>query len=85
MAAGKPVVSFEGSAKNIEHGKTGWVVENANIQDLARGVIHLLDNQELAQKIGEKAAKFAVSEYSWAKLAEKVEVVYRNLLKRIGQ
>lgn len=85
MAAGKPVVSFEGSAKNIEHGKTGWVVENANIQDLARGVIHLLDNQELAQKIGEKAAKFAVSEYSWANLAEKVEVVYRNLLKRIGQ
>jgi len=84
MAAGKPVVSFEGSAKSLEHGKTGWVVENLNIQAFARGVIHLLDNRELAQNLGAKAAKLAASEYSWEKTAERVEVVYQNLLERIG-
>lgn len=83
MAAGKPVVSFEGSAKSLEHGKTGWVVENLNIQAFARGVIHLLDNHQLAQNLGTKAAKLVASDYSWEKTAEKVEGVYQNLLKRI--
>ena len=83
MAAGKPVVSFEGSAKNLEHGKTGWVVENYNIQAFSRGVIHLLENQELANHLGKGAANFVVSNYSWENTAEKVEAVYRNLLDRI--
>jgi glycosyltransferase involved in cell wall biosynthesis len=83
MAAGKPVVSFRGSAKTLEHGETGWVVENYNIEAFARGVIHLLENQEMAKKIGENAAKCAASNYSWKKTAEKVEVVYQNLLARV--
>jgi glycosyltransferase involved in cell wall biosynthesis len=83
MAAGKPVVSFEGSAKILEHGKTGWLVENYNIEAFARGVIHLLENKEMAKKLGEKAAKCVASDYSWEKTAEKVEVVYQNLLAKI--
>ena len=83
MAAGKPVVSFEGSAKTLEHGETGWVVENYNIEAFARGVIHLLENQEMAKKLGEKAAKCVASDYSWKKTAEKVEVVYQNILARV--
>jgi glycosyltransferase involved in cell wall biosynthesis len=83
MAAGKPVVSFGGSAKTLEHGETGWVVEDYNIEAFARGVIHLLENQEMAKKIGENAAKWVASDYSWKKTAEKVEVVYQNLLARV--
>jgi glycosyltransferase involved in cell wall biosynthesis len=83
MAAGKPVVSFGGSAKTLEHGETGWVVEDYNIEAFARGVIHLLENQEMAKKIGENAAKCVASDYSWKKTAEKVEVVYQNLLARV--
>jgi glycosyltransferase involved in cell wall biosynthesis len=83
MAAGKPVVSFEGSAKTLEHGETGWVVENYNIVAFARGVIHLLENQKMAKKIGENAAKCAASNYSWEKTAEKVEIVYQNLLASV--
>jgi glycosyltransferase involved in cell wall biosynthesis len=83
MAAGMPVVSFKGSAKSLEHGKTGWVVENFNIEAFAQGIIHLLDNHQLAQKLGKEAAKLVASNYSWEKTAEKVEIVYQNLLKKV--
>jgi len=83
MAAGKPVVSFEGSAKSLEHGKTGWVVENYNIQAFSHGVLHLLENHKLTKKLGKEAANLAKSKYSWEKTAEKLEIVYQNLLEKV--
>jgi glycosyltransferase involved in cell wall biosynthesis len=82
MAAGKPVVSFEGSAKTLDHGKTGWVVQDNNLQAFANGLIHLLDNQQLAERLGAEACKHAKSCFSWTKTAEKVEGIYQKLLER---
>ena len=80
MAAGKPIVSFEGSAKNLEHGRTGWVVENGNIPDFARAILYLLENSQLAQKLGANAKNHVISDYSWEKTAEKIEAVYKHIL-----
>ena len=81
MAAGKPIVSFEGSAKNIEHDKTGLVVENGNIPAFAKAILQLLDNHPLAEKLGANAQEFAASEFSWDRTAEQVETVYESLLR----
>ncbi|MFZ2630633.1 MAG: glycosyltransferase family 4 protein [Desulfosalsimonadaceae bacterium] len=83
MAAGKPVVAFAGSAKLIEHGKTGWVVENGNVDAFAKGVIRLLQDRELADRLGSNARQLVMAEFTWDKAAEKMEVVYQRVLNRL--
>ena len=80
MAAAKPIVSCAGSAKTIEHGKTGWIVNDNDIMDFANGILHLLAHDDLAQRLGAKAFQLASTDYSWEKTAEKVETVYHKLM-----
>ena len=80
MAAGKPIVSFDGSAVNMVHGRTGWIVENGNIPAFAKAIFHLLENPELAKELGDNAKNFVASEFSWEKSADKAEAVYEQLI-----
>ncbi len=80
MAAGMPVVSFEGSGKLLEHGKTGWVVQDDDVKAFAAGMLHLLDNQELSKRIGDNARRYVKSELTWEKAAESIESVYEQVL-----
>ncbi len=80
MAAGKPVVSYEGSAACLEHGRTGWVVKNGDIAGFAAGVLRLLDDPELAAKIGSNARQEVLLHHTWDKKAMEAEAVYNRLL-----
>jgi glycosyltransferase involved in cell wall biosynthesis len=79
MAAGKAIVSFKGSAKNLEHGHTGLVIENGNIKEFANAILQLLEDSKLSQKLGTNA-KIAASNFSWEKAAQKTEEVYEIVL-----
>jgi glycosyltransferase involved in cell wall biosynthesis len=79
MAAGKAIVSFEGSAKNLEHGNTGLVIQNGNIKDFSNAILQLLADPELSRKLGTNA-KIAASDYTWEKTAQKTEEVYERVL-----
>jgi len=81
MAAGCPIVSFPGSAAHLRHGVTGWIVESADPAALANGVLHLLDTPELARDLGRAAREAARRDFSWERTAEKVENVYRRMLR----
>lgn len=82
MAAGKPVVSYEGSAPCLEHGKTGWIVKNGDISAFAGAVLRLLDDRELASALGENARQEVLLDHTWDKKARETEEVYRRLLAR---
>lgn len=80
MAAGRPIVSFAASAKGLEHGKTGWLVEDGNVTAFATGVLRLLRDDDLARRLGDNARNEARSNYSWEKTAARVEAVYHKVL-----
>lgn len=82
MAAGKPIVSFEGSAEIIENGRTGWVVENGDTSAFADGVLRLLDNFELAQNLGNRAREEVIRKHTWDAKARDTEEVYEQVLHR---
>lgn len=82
MAVGKPVVSYEGSASCLEHGRTGWIVKNGDISAFAGAVLRLLDDRELASTLGENARQEALLNHTWDKKARETEAVYRRLLAR---
>ena len=84
MAAGKAIVSFSGSAKNLDHGRTALIVENGDVAAFAKAIVTLLENAELAADLGANAQAAARTEFTWTRTAEKVEQVYAHVLNCIG-
>ncbi|MCS6859045.1 MAG: glycosyltransferase family 4 protein [Abditibacteriales bacterium] len=80
MAGGKASVAFAGSAKCIEHLKTGWVVPGGDIADFARGIIALLRDPALAEQLGRRAREHLKGNYEWHALAERIEQVYAKVM-----
>ncbi|MCC6683351.1 MAG: glycosyltransferase family 4 protein [Phycisphaeraceae bacterium] len=77
MAAGKPIVSFEGSAVMLKHEVTGLRVANGDTQAMASAMLRLLDDRALAKRLGDAARQQMQQEFSWDSVARRVEAVYR--------
>jgi glycosyltransferase involved in cell wall biosynthesis len=80
MALGKPIVSFEGSAKNIVHGVNGWIVKDADIDAFADAILMLLEKPMIAQSLGVKAKEHCCQMHSWEAIAQKLERIYASLV-----
>jgi glycosyltransferase involved in cell wall biosynthesis len=80
MACGCPIVSFAGSAAHLRHGTTGWIIPGADPAAMADGILRLLDDRELARRIGAAAREQVRAEYSWSRSAQRAEAVYGRVL-----
>ena len=80
MAAGKPVVSFAGSAKHLVDGVHGLVVPDSDAGAFARAIDRLLGDAPLSSALGEAGRDLVRSELSWDHAAAQVEAVYERLL-----
>jgi glycosyltransferase involved in cell wall biosynthesis len=81
LASGKPIVSFEGSAKIIDHGINGWIVDDGDINAFADAILLLLDRPDLAQTLGTNAKKHACKMFTWEAIAKNLEVIYESVIK----
>lgn len=82
MAAGRPIVSFEGSAVHLEDGKTALLAEDGNSAALADAILRLLEDDDLATRLSGAARKRAREEFDWAIRAAEVEAVYERVMAR---
>jgi len=82
MACGKPVVSTEivGVAEDIKRTGAGIIVERGNVESLAQAILDLLQNRDLAVKMGAVGRKLVEENYNWGEVAKRFEHVYRDLL-----
>ena len=79
MASGRPIVSFEGSAKSLTHEANALVVPNGDVAGFARAVNRLFDDPVLARRLGDHARRLVRDTMSWDAAAAKVEAVYARL------
>jgi glycosyltransferase involved in cell wall biosynthesis len=79
MAAARAVVSFDGSAPGVEHGRTGWLAPSGDVEALGQGIVELLQQPERARAIGAAAREYIVRHCSWDMAAQRCEDVYRQL------
>jgi glycosyltransferase involved in cell wall biosynthesis len=84
MAAGKAIVASTGSAKLLEHERTGLVVANGDVDGFAAALLRLAADPTLGRELGRRARETVVREFSWERAAEKMEPVYARLMA-IGQ
>jgi 1,2-diacylglycerol 3-alpha-glucosyltransferase len=80
MAARKPIVTFEGSAKGLRHLETAYLAKDHDWGNLAQGIITLLEDRAMAEAMGERARAAIVGRLDWPSLAERIEGVYHRML-----
>jgi glycosyltransferase involved in cell wall biosynthesis len=79
MAAGRPIVSFAGSAKHLRHGELGWVVANDDVTGFAEAIDRLLEDTSLATALGENARAHVRAERTWESAARRIEEVFQGV------
>jgi glycosyltransferase involved in cell wall biosynthesis len=84
MAAGAPTVATRvgGTPEAIVDGVTGLLVEPGNSAALADAIATLLDNPQLAARLGGSARKAIEDRYSAEKMVRATENLYLDLLAR---
>jgi 1,2-diacylglycerol 3-alpha-glucosyltransferase len=79
MAAGKPVIVAEGSAKNIRHGQTGLTFPNGDAAALSAALERLSQDAALRRRLGEAARMTVAQLYSWQRAASDIEQIYAQV------
>ncbi len=77
---GKPaIVSDAAHSSVVIDGKTGFVFESENVEELASKIIKLLTGDKLREEMG-KAIREKVKEYDWTKLAKRTVEIYKEVI-----
>jgi glycosyltransferase involved in cell wall biosynthesis len=81
MSVGRPVVASRvgGIPEWLEDGKTGYLVDPGNSEQIAEKVITLLSNKKLLQQMGTNARKKAEG-YSLDTYVDSLERIYESLI-----
>ncbi len=84
MIAQKPIVCFAGAAKGITHMREAWVVPDHDCEQLAQGIVGLLRDRGLAEKLAATGRETVLRDFDWRNLAKTVESIYASLLPSAG-
>jgi glycosyltransferase involved in cell wall biosynthesis len=83
MAAGNAIVSFKQSATILQDRETALLIEPATAQNFAKGIVCLLDDPALAQRLRANVKSFVVGRFDWPSIATKLEAVYAGLATKL--
>ena len=81
MAAGKAIVTFEGSAKGLKNMYNAVTVKNDDWEGFGKGILMIVKNPELARGLGRNAKASINGAFDWSTLAKKIEKIYQKILK----
>lgn len=82
MAAGLPIITTNrgGNAEVMEEGVNGFVMEDyANPRLLEKNIVNLLDNKDLALRLGMNGRKLAEEKYSFNRLANELLKLFDSI------
>ena len=82
MLHGKPVVGCRGQGIDglIVEGESGLLAEPRDVRSLINALEFLLDNNDVARRIGEEGRKLVLENYTWEASARKCMKVYEEVL-----
>jgi len=82
MACGKPVVTTDiaGIAEDTKKSGAGLVVSKGDDDGLAEAMLLILKDVDLTCKMGALGRRLVEEKYSWRRVAEQIEKVYRGLV-----
>ncbi len=74
MAMGKGIVASDLSqiGKVLCHKKTAWLVRPGDVNDLADGIMKLIENKKLREELGQNARNEVIKSYTWRKNVKRI-------------
>ena len=84
MACGTPMVSVDigGVPDLVRPGITGYLASAENFQEFAKGIIQLLEDNVLKEKMSQNCRQIAVEEYALEIQAQRYIDVYKQCLDK---
>ena len=84
MACGTPMVSFNigGVPDLVRPNITGYLAQPENSDDFCQGIIQLLEDHNLRQKMSKNCREIAITEYPLELQAKKYIELYKTILKK---
>jgi len=81
---GKPVIGAQagGPQEIIEHGGDGLLVSFGDTEALAREIARLLNDRDLAHRLGMVGRRKTLERYTWDKVYAQVAGLYDELVTR---
>jgi glycosyltransferase involved in cell wall biosynthesis len=81
-ACGKPVVVSDvgGLPEVVENGKTGFIVERGNAEELAQALEILINDLEKRKNFGIKGREMVISKYNWIDSVNQMISIYDNAI-----
>lgn len=81
MHASLPVIApeFSGVSEIVNRSKCGLNVDTTKSEEIAEGIIYLLDNPSIADTLGKNGRKAIENQYNWESEREKLVTFYSNL------
>ena len=76
-----PVISTTGGALPEVVGDTGLLVPPADHQALAKAILTILEEPQLAQKLSRAGYQRVHQHFTWTKAAHKTVAVYREAIR----
>jgi glycosyltransferase involved in cell wall biosynthesis len=64
----------------VKEQNLGWFVD-LKIEAIATAIQDFLDHPQVANQIGDRAAQYVSKYYAWGKIANRLTVIYKNILK----
>jgi glycosyltransferase involved in cell wall biosynthesis/GT2 family glycosyltransferase len=82
MALSKPVVATDiaGPSDIVADGETGFLVPAGDIKAMAEKIVYLLNNPDIAKRMGEVGRKRAQELFDIKKQVKKIEAIYEEVL-----
>lgn len=82
MAAGRPIVSFSGYGGYLEHRRSALLIPEGDSDAMAKAAVLLLEDEEMAARLGREARRRARSDFAWSSAAAKLEELYAGMVRR---
>ena len=82
MACGTPMVSFDigGVSDLVRPNVTGYLAQSENAEDFSHGIVTLLEDEQLRQKMSENCRAIILGEYSLELQAKRYIEIYKQVL-----
>lgn len=83
LASGKPAVSFDidGAGEVVKDGETGFLIRPGDSAGVARAVLALLDEPEMAARMGAAGRKLVKEKFDERKMVSDINSVYFDVLE----
>jgi glycosyltransferase involved in cell wall biosynthesis len=85
MIMGLPLVSFAGSGRHLVDGDNALLVEDGNIAAFAAAIDRLIDDPDLAHRLGNNAKRHVQEKNNWETSVRKLEAILFDIVDNPGR